>query len=145
MRLWHKDLIPVLPRQQLLGQWRECCAIAKSIAEKGTPNHVLVNRIMEYPMSHFLFYIDSVVYEMSKRGYKANLLLIEKYFSEEECNGVMDLMRFNPTNAEEVILSGWHNDRYLRQCLANLQEKHDCGAIPEEEWKKIADKYTAWR
>lgn len=25
MRLWHKDLIPYLPRQQLLGQWRECC------------------------------------------------------------------------------------------------------------------------
>ena len=37
MRLWHKDLIYVLPRQQLLGQWRECCLIAKNIAEKGTP------------------------------------------------------------------------------------------------------------
>jgi uncharacterized protein (TIGR02328 family) len=34
MRLWHKDLISVLPRQQLLGQWRECCLIARNIAEK---------------------------------------------------------------------------------------------------------------
>lgn len=35
MRLWHKDLIEVLPRQQLLGQWRECCAIAKKPEGKG--------------------------------------------------------------------------------------------------------------
>ena len=39
MRLWHKDLIDVLPRQQLISQWREICCIAKNIAEKGTPNH----------------------------------------------------------------------------------------------------------
>ena len=46
MRLWHKDLIPYLPRQQLLGQWRECCCIAKSIHDKGSPNHLLVNKII---------------------------------------------------------------------------------------------------
>ncbi|WP_288618589.1 pyrimidine dimer DNA glycosylase/endonuclease V, partial [uncultured Weissella sp.] len=27
MRLWHESLIPKLPRQQLLGQHRECCAL----------------------------------------------------------------------------------------------------------------------
>ena len=27
MRLWHEDLIRKLPRQQLLGQHRECCAL----------------------------------------------------------------------------------------------------------------------
>ena len=27
MRLWHQALIPYLPRQQLLGQHRECCAL----------------------------------------------------------------------------------------------------------------------
>lgn len=31
MRLWHKDLITVLPSMQLKGQWRECCLIAKAI------------------------------------------------------------------------------------------------------------------
>ena len=48
MRLWHKDLITVLPRQQLMAQWRECCCIIKNITEKGTPNHLLVNKIMNY-------------------------------------------------------------------------------------------------
>lgn len=28
MRIWHKDLIPVLPREQLVAQWKECSAIA---------------------------------------------------------------------------------------------------------------------
>ena len=27
MRLWHESLIPQLPRPQLLGQHRECCAL----------------------------------------------------------------------------------------------------------------------
>lgn len=27
MRLWHEDLLEKLPRQQLLGQHRECCAL----------------------------------------------------------------------------------------------------------------------
>ena len=27
MRLWHEELISKLPRQQLLGQHRECCAL----------------------------------------------------------------------------------------------------------------------
>ena len=31
MRLWHTDLIPVLPKEQLVGQWRELSAIAGSI------------------------------------------------------------------------------------------------------------------
>lgn len=33
MRLWHEELIPLLPRQQLLGQHRECCAM-RELREK---------------------------------------------------------------------------------------------------------------
>lgn len=43
------------------------------------------------------------------------------------------------------MILDWHNDRYLAQCLANLQGKHDCGAIPEEEWKKTTDRYPEWK
>lgn len=78
MRLWHIDLIPYLPRQQLLSQWRECVCIAKNLAEKGTPNHILVNRILNYPDYHFVEYINRVSQEMMKRGYKVNLKTIEK-------------------------------------------------------------------
>ena len=36
-----------------------------------------------------------------------------------------------------IIFGDWHNDRYLMQCYYNLQEKHDCGGISDDEWQKI--------
>ena len=131
MRLWHKDLIPYLPRQQLLGQWRECCAIAKSIVEKGTPNHVLVNKVMDYPIGHFVRYCRLVAGEMIKRGYVCQFKRLAEYL---EMNEDFDILT-------EQIFEKWHNDRYMRQCLYNLQEKADCGAIPEDEWERITDQW----
>lgn len=123
MRLWHKDLIPVLPRKQLLGQWRECCLIAKNIREKGTPNHLLVNKIMNYPFEHFLGYCRLVANEMKKRGYHCD----ENKISV--CCGTYLSVK------QTDLFCGWHNERYLKQCYYNLQEKYDCGGVPEEEWK----------
>ena len=51
MRLWHTSLIKVLPREQLIAQWRELSACAGSIQQKGTPNHILVNFIIDYDSS----------------------------------------------------------------------------------------------
>lgn len=44
MRLWHQELISKLPRQQLLGQHRECCALrGKGWQRKhATVNYVLI-------------------------------------------------------------------------------------------------------
>lgn len=72
MRLWHYDLLDVLPRQQLCSQLRECVAIAKDIYEKGTTNHILINPIMNYDLSHFRLYCDLVIDEMEKRGYNVS-------------------------------------------------------------------------
>lgn len=138
MRLWHKDLIPFLPRQQLLGQWRECCLIAKQIAEKGTPNHVLVNKVMEYPIDHFIEYATDIAVEMKMRGYKVDPKRFGKPFLDKGWKKIIYRPVFD-------LFPGWHNNRYLKQCLANLQEKADCGAIPAEEWKRITDRWPEWR
>ena len=127
MRLWHKNLIPVLPRQQLLGQWRECCLIAKNIHDKGTPNHILVNKIMEYPIDHFFRYGIGVREEMTRRGYKCDVNKFKKYF---------ELPQYKFYRMDQIFPE-WHNDRYLRQCYYNLQEKYDCGGITDEEWNLI--------
>ena len=133
MRLWHKDLIPYLPRQQLLAQWRECCAICSNWANKGTPNHLLVNKILNYPTVHFLIYSLEVMKEMEKRGYKISGLSKNNFqrnyekFKNDKCGG--------------IIFKNWHNERYLKQCLFNLQEKYDCGGIPDNEWKRIEEKF----
>lgn len=130
MRLWHKDLIPVLPRQQLLGQWRECCLIAKNIAENGTPNHLLVNKVMDYPIEHFWSYAGKVAIEMQKRGYKYDLAKFSKYF--EDASVCWEHIPF-----EYELFMTWHNERYLMQCYYNLQEKYDCGGITDDEWMLI--------
>lgn len=138
MRLWHKDLIDVLPRQQLLAQWRECCAIAGKIAKTGSPNHMLVNKVIEYSQIHFIEYTNRILKEMSKRQYKVsessylrfveNMKLGKKYFYD----GIM---------IDRNVYPGWMNEKYLRQCYYNLQEKYDCGGITEEEWQKIKNKF----
>ncbi len=137
MRLWHKKLIPVLPRQQLLGQWRECCLIARNIAEKGTPGHILVNKVINYPMGHFWKYGFLIMQEMERRGYKCDFYKFEKYFDAPYALEVPE-----PKN----LFADWHDERYLQQCYFNLQEKYDCGGLTEEEWQKIdiAMPYIKW-
>lgn len=144
MRCWHKDLIPFLPRLQLLGQWRECCLIAKSIAEKGTPNHILVNRVLDYPVQHFIIYADNVTAEMERRGYKISFKAVDTF--NANVNKTRNIFKLNDiTDAVESfegdMFYGWHNDTYLRQCLYNLEEKAICGGISKDEWKRIYDEF----
>ena len=138
MRLWHKDLICVLPQKQLVAQWRELCCIAKNLATNGTPNHLLVNKILEYQVKHFIMYCNAVTMEMWKRGINvredAYLRLCEN-IKEAEDKGTFGIMFCN--NLYEY----WHDERYLKQCLFNLQEKYDCGGIPEKEWKVIEGRF----
>lgn len=78
MRLWSKQLVPYLPDEQLLGQWRECCAIAGNIKTLGFPNHLLVNRIMDYHLSHFYKYCSLVSSEMYVRAFNISESAINK-------------------------------------------------------------------
>ena len=61
---------------------------------------------------------------MKKRGIKYN----EKYDTEINvfCNKIVKVENYPE-----------HNDRYLKQCYYNLQEKYDRHIITAEEWEKI--------
>lgn len=136
MRLWHKDLIPVLPDKQLVSQWRECCAIAGNISRLGFPNHILVNRIMDYKLSHFYKYCELVVGEMHNRGYKITDSATDKIFSIADYNIRVEA---DVIVTKDDLFRGWHNNRYLMQCYYNLQEKYDCGGVKEADWQKIQE------
>lgn len=127
MRLWHKDLISVLPRQQLMGQWRECCCIARSLEVSGSPNHLLVNKVMEYPIDHFWTYGLLVAKEMDRRKYKCDIERFNRYFP---FGGYQEVRK-------DELFRMWHTKRYLKQCYYNLQEKFDCGGIPVSEWLAV--------
>lgn len=131
MRLWHKSLIPVLPKKWLQAQWRECSAIAGNINLKGTPNHVLVNKVMDYPMNHFISYSYYVRAELTKRDVKTMDSVWNKTISLTDND-------YNILPIEEIY-PRWHDDTYLTICFYNLYEKWACGAeINDEEMKAIA-------
>lgn len=136
MRLWHKDLLKVLPREQLVAQWRELSAIAGNLNTKGTPNHILVNKILEYQREHFISYALYVRQEMTRRGYRTMDSVWNKILSTRETDyGEIEILPI------EELFPGWHNDRYLEQCYFNLEEKYDCGGVAQEWFEKIQNIY----
>lgn len=127
MRLWHYKLIPVLPNKMLVSQWRECIAIKRGW-EKGTLNHRLVNYVMNYDKGYFKNYLRQVLQEMINRDIKYQ----NKY--------VIELFDFVGDGIDSTYyIYKEHNDRYLKQCYYNLQEKADRGIVSKEEWQKIED------
>lgn len=127
MRIWHTKLIPVLPRQQLLRQWRELNSIFKK-----QDKHILINFIYDEVDADLQMYTSKVIKEMQRRKYRVNLQNMEAYFGGgASTQEMIDFM------CEFDCYDKKMTDRYLRQCYYNLQEKYDCGGITEEEWQRI--------
>jgi uncharacterized protein (TIGR02328 family) len=105
MRLWSEQIIEYLPRQQLLGQWRECIALLHGGWGK---KHRIVDYAFKYDKNRLANFAFKVAIEMDKRGYKPNMDLIENEFKKEvlEC----------PVYPE-------HNIQYLNECIQNLKGK----------------------
>lgn len=136
MRLWHKELIEVLPQQQLVAQWREILAIKGAIEKKGTPNHLLVNKMLKYNIDNFYSFAVLVTDEFEIRGYKYSEIKFKEL--ESFCKGYTDQLAALDKNE---IFIGWHDERYLHQCYYNLEEKYDCGGMKKEEYLRIAKRY----
>lgn len=132
MRLWHKDLIPLLDDNRLIAQWRELLAIKGTIDKHGFPKSSIVNKVLDYNIDHFKRYTTIVTMELDDRGVKYNR---DKY--EEIINWECDKFYDGKLPTAEALFYGWHNARYLQQCYFNLQEKYDCEAIPQENFDLI--------
>lgn len=129
MRLWHQSLISKLPRQQLLGQHRECCALrGKGWGKK----HSVVDYVFTHIPERLVAYHYLVMNEMKRRGYKPDeiwhnpnwrgkVLEEDKNWCQEE---LVDIWyHYNGTIYPE------HNDSYLKECIDNLAAK---GIVIEE-------------
>ena len=132
MRLWHKYIISGLPREQLVAQWRECSAIAGNIIARGTPNHILVNKVMDYDFDHFITYSKMIREEMTKRGYRTMDSVWNKIESLKS-----DWQRID----EKELFKEWMNEDYLKICFYNLYEKYLCGGIAETDWQTLMKEY----
>ena len=121
MRLWHEKLIPYLPRQQLLGQHREICALrGKGWGRK----HKVVDYVFTHSYYDLFRYHLKIMDEMRRRGF--------------HCDGVW----FNPTYRGKILgyentdftqprkyqfkqgnIYAEHDKTYLDECLNNLNGK----------------------
>lgn len=128
MRLWHESLIPLLPRQQLLGQHRECCALrGKGWGKK----HVTVDYVFTHPMEWLVAYHYKVMSEMLNRGYTVNSNWMRVTYRGESLgfvdSSLIDAKKvslrsvFSEYNKKPIYPE--HNDEYLQECLDNLRAK----------------------
>ena len=128
MRLWHKKLIPVLPKEQLVAQWRELSAIAGAIQKNGTPNHGLVNFVLDYNFDHFISYSYYLRKEMTSRGYRT-------------MNSVWDKIIALKPNYTLLSIDNIYKEKmdteYFTICYYNLLEKWRCGIIKNSDYHKI--------
>jgi uncharacterized protein (TIGR02328 family) len=123
VRLWHQSIIPLLPRQQLLGQHRECCALrGKGWGRK----HSVVDYVFTHEPDYLVAYHYLVMAEMERRGYKPDKIWRnadyrgkELGFEENWCEPALVIAC---TESEEYIYPE-HNDNYLNECLENLRQK----------------------
>ncbi|ASK62247.1 hypothetical protein CFK37_08775 [Virgibacillus phasianinus] len=117
MRLWHEDLLSRLPRQQLLGQHRECCALRGNGWGK---RHATVNYVFNYSPYKLFLYHQKVMDEMKKRGYRNDPAWEDPTYrgkiSDSHSNGSL-----GDTNVEARYPE--HDDNYLQECIDNLHKK----------------------
>ena len=132
MRLWHYRLLPYLPDLQFKGQLRELVAIMHDWRDKGKTNHLLINRVMEYPKADLSGYFLEYAIEYEKR-----YGMLPKQTD--------DFREFGTHRYTHNLFENWHNKKYLRVCMANLYEKHVFGIgnsrITDEEWQRLTDGY----
>ncbi|MBQ1182449.1 MAG: hypothetical protein IIX53_02140 [Phascolarctobacterium sp.] len=117
MRLWHQGLLKALPRQQLLGQHRECCALrGKGWGKK----HSVVDYVFTHPISMLEDYHQAVMQEMESRGYEVDYLWTFRGYRGKSF-GKQVLKERIPKH--ERIVYPEHDDDYLKECIDNLKAK----------------------
>ncbi|NYV27999.1 hypothetical protein HP397_04115 [Streptobacillus felis] len=116
MRLWHEELISKLPRQQLLGQHRECCALRGKGWNK---KHSVVDYVFKYSPIKLFHYHLLIMKEMERRGY-----IPSKEWYDPLYRGKKE-KRYEYIKEEKVTIPIYseHNDIYYSQCLENLEKK----------------------
>lgn len=117
MRLWHEQLIPLLPRAQLLGQHGECCALRGG--GWGKP-HATVNYVFTHPFEHLVQYHGRVMAEMKRRGYNVSSEWTDDHYRGRQTPGA-DIEA--SLYASSTPIYPEHDEAYLTECLENLQAK----------------------
>lgn len=127
MRIWHQFLISKLPRQQLLGQHRECCALrGRGWGRK----HSVVNYVFDHDPELLVAYHYLVMDEMKRRGYSPDITWYNPeyrgtalgYVTAWADADIVDDQYMYATHKNGIIYPE-HDDAYLQECIDNLKGK----------------------
>ena len=129
MRLWHQDLIPYLPRQQLLGQHREICALRGNGWKK---KHSTVNYIFLYSWGYLYLFHMKVMGEMKVRGYHPDPKWEDVYYRGKNCNPLDKLYFYGQIRCNDYPE---HNEEYFEFCSRLLLER--IGKAPDGKYKDL--------
>ena len=126
MRLWHQSLIPYLPRQQLLGQHRECCALrGKGWGKK----HATVDYVFTYAPDELVAYHYLIMEEMRHRGYNPDKTWYNPNWRGSVLGEVTGwsyqetVDQIYHSACDGAMIYDEHNNTYLRECIENLRGK----------------------
>ena len=126
MRLWYQGLISKLPRQQLLGQHRECCALRGAGWGK---KHATVDYVFSHIPERLVAYHFLVMKEMRERGYHPDEIWNDINYrgktlgtQKDWCDA--DLFEVRYCRAlDGYMIYHENNEEYLQECMDNLKSK----------------------
>lgn len=119
MRLWPLAILDQLPRQQLLGQHRECCALrGKGWGRK----HATVDYVFRKPYYFLWRYHNEIMKEMSRREYKVSPEWWSPLYRGKTIgfDYSVDVIA-RPVCAFSIYPE--HDGAYLEECISNLARK----------------------
>lgn len=125
MRLWPLCIIDQLPRQQLLGQHRECCALrGKGWGRK----HSTVDYVFRHKYFWLFAYHKRILDELTRRGYKFTIDWgVSDYRGKQIGDEHSSFTSWDHRDIEylksEANIYPEHDDNYLDECIANLARK----------------------
>lgn len=128
MRLWHEEMISVLPRQQLLSQHRESAALRGNGWKK---KHSTVDYVFNHNPALLFLYHMKVISEMEYRGYKVDQKWKDCFYRGKNCE-CFDKKEITFKENEVLVRKDLehvtciypeHNHEYLFECNNNLLYK----------------------
>lgn len=130
MRLWPLAILDQLPRQQLLGQHRECCALrGKGWGRK----HATVDYVFKHPYAWLWCYHLRVMDVMSCRGFRPFPLWWDMRYRGKSIGD--DKSSFTDAYLLDDICNIYpeHDAAYLAECIENLARKGVKIEIPKKK------------
>ena len=142
MRLWHYELISILPKNILIRLWHDCEAIGSNLERKGTTGDVKCEKILDYASWEFYKYCLRVKEVMLEKHCKINSRLSKLLFDRIKNNED----KFHTFNLEpHSIFMSWHDLNYFDLCYKLIKELHDCNVIKNDDWFEFDNYYRRKR